>query len=212
MGRCIQIQNIFHSPDKLSIDNRDAPLLPHPRLALVFLSLRRTVSVETSSTTFNSTKRSANNSKVQRFCPAGGLLSVSAIRTASPFLSSFSRAPGRGRSLSAPSRLPSTNRRRVRCTVDCPVCNASAISRSDFPSLASNNIRARLSLRAPCSPLLIRCSNEARYSSDKSTTYFFLGIVLLLFAHSFSENFPSKILCHIQFVKVLVTTAPNRRR
>ena len=89
--------------------------------------------------------------------------------TAKAFSSSFRLLPGRGRSFSAPSRLPSTNLCRVRCTVATPVCNASAISRSLRPSSVSSRIRARFSLRAECLPLLMYCSKTPRSSSVRST-------------------------------------------
>ena len=129
-------------------EHANTPLVPHPKLKPLFFTSCRTVSCEMLSTTCSATKRSARSCSVHRFRPSGGLLWASVSRTASPFLSSFFCAPGRGRSLSAPSRLPSTNRCRVRCTVAVPVCNASDISRSLLPSSASSSIRARSAIPA----------------------------------------------------------------
>jgi uncharacterized protein YjeT (DUF2065 family) len=170
--RCVQTQNIFHSPHKLGTNGGYAPLFPlHPRLKFLFFNSNRTVSREMLSTTFNITKRSASSCSVQRFRPSGGSLRAKVSRMASPFSSSFfnNRLPSRGSSLSALSRLPSTNRCRVRWTVGVLVCRMLAISLSLFPSSARRRIRARFSLRAECSPLLIRSSNDVRSSSVKST-------------------------------------------
>src|SRR5262249_21647311 len=65
IGGGIQIQHLFHGRDELATDSRNTPLLFQPRLELVFLSVRRTVSSEIVSTTFNSTNRSASNCIVQ---------------------------------------------------------------------------------------------------------------------------------------------------
>src|SRR6266568_2107219 len=89
-----------------------------------------------------------------------GLRPFSASRrlTVSPDKLSWSvslrSAPGRGSSLSARSRLPSTKRRLVRDTVEPPTATARAISLSLRPASAASKIWARLSLRAARLPLL----------------------------------------------------------
>ena len=63
---------------------------------------------------------SASSSSVQRARPAGGLEQAVATSRASSLPVSLRSAPGRGSSLSARSRLPSTKRRLVRYTVEPP--------------------------------------------------------------------------------------------
>ena len=91
---------------------------------------RRTVSSETLSTTPCSTNLAANSCVVHFLRPAGGTPRANDIKIASPSSFSFLGRPHRCRSLSAPSRFPSTNRWRVRWTVGTLVCRTSAISRS----------------------------------------------------------------------------------
>lgn len=67
--RGVEIKRLFHRCDELAVDRRDTPMLFQPRLELVFLSVRRTVSSETVSTIFNSTSRSASNCIVHRVRP-----------------------------------------------------------------------------------------------------------------------------------------------
>src|SRR5262249_42492137 len=132
----IQIQHILHMIDKFGTHGRDDPLLDLPRLKNVFLSVRRTVSSEMVSTTSNATSSSASSCIVQRACPSGAALQAVAIRRASCLASSARLPPGRGRSVSAPSRLPSTKRWRVRSTVVRWICSAVAIAWSVAPSSA----------------------------------------------------------------------------
>ena len=75
---------------------------------------RRTVSRETLSCAVSLTISSANSSRVQRARPTGGLEQAVATSRASSLPESLRRAPGRGSSLSAASRLPSTKRCLVR--------------------------------------------------------------------------------------------------
>jgi hypothetical protein len=67
---------------------------------------RRTVSGEMLPCTVSRTSSSANSSKVQRARPAGGREQAVSTSRASSLPDSFRRAPGRGSSLSAASRLP----------------------------------------------------------------------------------------------------------
>src|SRR5207342_28089 len=82
---------------------------------------RRTVSRETLWRVVSRASSPAKSSKVQRERPAGGLEQAVATSKASSLPVSLRRAPGRGSSLSAASRLPSTKRRLVRYTVDPPM-------------------------------------------------------------------------------------------
>src|SRR5207344_2573729 len=75
---------------------------------------RRTVSRDRSVCSVSLTITPANNSRVQRARPSGGLEQAVATRSASSLPVSLRRAPGRGSSLSAAARLPSTKRRLVR--------------------------------------------------------------------------------------------------
>src|ERR1700750_2681307 len=96
-------------------------------------SRRRTVSRETLACTVSRTSSSANSSTAQRPRPAGGLEQAVAIKRASSLPDSLRLAPGRGSSLSAASRLPSTKRRLVRYTVDPPTPTALAVAASPVP-------------------------------------------------------------------------------
>src|SRR4249920_2943319 len=75
---------------------------------------RRTVSRETLWRVVRRASSPAKASKVQRERPAGGLEQAVATSKASSLPVSLRRAPGRGSSLSAAARLPSTKRRLVR--------------------------------------------------------------------------------------------------
>src|SRR5215467_5077886 len=75
---------------------------------------RRTVSRERSSCSVSLTSSSARSCSVQRARPVGGLEHAVATSRASSLPESLRSAPGRGSSLSAASRLPSTKRRLVR--------------------------------------------------------------------------------------------------
>src|SRR5262249_32716604 len=110
---------------------------------------RRTVSRDTS---VCSTISPASNSSVQRARPSGGLEQAVATSSASSLPESLRVAPGRGSSLSAKSRLPSTKRRLVRYTVDSPTATLVAMAASLAPASAASRICARFSLRAACLP------------------------------------------------------------
>ena len=83
-------------------------------------SRRRTVSCDRLSCSVSWTMASASSSSVQRARPAGGFAQAVATSRASSLPVSLRSAPGRGSSLSARSRLPSTKRRLVRYTVEPP--------------------------------------------------------------------------------------------
>src|SRR5712672_2519319 len=115
---------------------------------------RRTVSPDRLSWSVSLTIAPAKSSSVQRARPSGGLAQAVATNSASSLPVSLRSAPGRGSSLSARSRLPSTKRRLVRYTVEPPTATVRAISSSLWPASAASNIWARLSLRAARLPLL----------------------------------------------------------
>src|SRR6202522_2587292 len=117
-------------------------------------SRRRTVSPDRLSCPVSLTMASAKSSSVQRARPSGGFAQAVATSKASSLPVSLRSAPGRGSSLSARSRLPSTKRRLVRYTVEPPTATVRAISSSLQPASAASNIWARLSLRAARLPLL----------------------------------------------------------
>src|ERR1035437_7931306 len=98
---------------------------------------RRTVSRDMLSCSVSLTIAPANSSSVQRARPSGALEQAVATRRASSLPESLRPAPGRGSSLSAPSRLPSTKRRLVRYTVEPPTPTLVAMSSSLVPASAA---------------------------------------------------------------------------
>jgi hypothetical protein len=77
---------------------------------------------------------SASSSSVQWARPAGGFEQAVATSSASSSPDSFRSAPGRGSSLNAADKLPSTKRRLVRYTVEPPTPTLAAISSSFTPA------------------------------------------------------------------------------
>src|SRR5262249_20385706 len=106
-----------------------------------------------------------------RATPAGGLEQAVATSKASSLPLSLRAAPGRGSSLSAASRLPSTKRRLVRYTVEPPTPIILAISSSLAPASAASRICARFSLRAQCLPPLNSASSSPCSAWLSSTRY-----------------------------------------
>src|SRR5882762_7574961 len=107
---------------------------------------RRTVSRETLSCSVSLTNSPARSSSVQRARPLGGLEQAVATSRASSLPESLRSAPGRGSSLSAASRLPSTKRRLVRYTVEPPTPTLAAMFSSLAPASAASNILRALEL------------------------------------------------------------------
>src|SRR5215831_12391392 len=132
---------------------------------------RRTVSRETLSCSVSLTRALANRFSVQRARPSGGLEQAVATNSASSLPVSLRPAPGRGSSLSAASRLPSTKRRLVRYTVEPPTPTLLAISSSLAPASAASKICARLSLRTACRPPPSRALSSSRSVWLSSTGY-----------------------------------------
>jgi len=82
-GSVGDVAHVLHVPDERGIGGRgEAPLLAQLRLALVFLSVWRTVSWEIAATTSRRPSASASRRNRQRVCPAGGVPPVRAIRCA----------------------------------------------------------------------------------------------------------------------------------
>src|SRR5262249_20217804 len=103
--------------------------------------------------------------------PAGGLEQAVATSSASSVPLSLRAAPGRGSSLSAASRLPSTKRRLVRYTVEPPTPTVVAITSSLAPPSAASSICARFSLRADHVPPPSSVASSPRSASLSSTRY-----------------------------------------
>lgn len=84
-------------------------------------------------------------SSVQRLRPAGGLAHLAATSRASSLPVSLCSAPGRGSSLKARPRMPSTKRRLARSTVErltltvrrCGYCHTYAMKQARFESSSS---------------------------------------------------------------------------
>ena len=142
----VQVQHILHPGHELPAHLWDAPLFLLPRLEFVFLSIWRTVSKEMLPANSSSTTLSASRWSVQLTCPSGGLLHAMATRCASCLPLSLRSRPGRGRSLMAASSPSLTNRLRALATVRALTETASAASRSDSPSSAFSNGRARFTV------------------------------------------------------------------
>src|SRR5262249_8988017 len=80
----IHLDHVFHHRDERpTLARRDDPLLLKPRLEFIFFNARQTVDGLIDSTTFNSTRRSASNSIVQRAWPSGAFEQVTATSWAS---------------------------------------------------------------------------------------------------------------------------------
>src|ERR1700678_3360966 len=135
-------------------------------------SRRRTVSPDRLSWPVSLPMAAAKSSSVQRARPSGGFAQAVATSKASSLPVSLRSAPGRGSSLSARSRLPSTKRRLVRYTVEAPTATVRAISSSLQPASAASNIWARLSLRAARLPLLNIAVSSPRSAWLSSTLAF----------------------------------------
>src|SRR5882724_1063202 len=135
---------------------------------------RRTVSPDRLSCLVSWTIASAKRSSVQRARPSGGLAQAVATSRASSLPVSLRSAPGRGSSLSARFRLPSTKRRLVRYTVEPLTATVRAISSSLQPASVASNIWARLSLRAvrlPPRNIAVSSQRSAWFSSTRYRTF-----------------------------------------
>src|SRR5271167_1413051 len=110
----VEVEHILHARDILAVDLRNTPHVLAPGLEVVSANRRRTVSRDTLACSVRLTNSPANSSRVQRARPCGGLEQAVATSSASSLLESLRLAPGRGASLSAASRLPSTKRCLVR--------------------------------------------------------------------------------------------------
>jgi hypothetical protein len=139
----LQSQPSLHGPDTVRTDAGNAPCFALPRLAIVFFRTRRTVSSETPAPSWRATRRSASHGMVQRFRPVGGVRQASAPHKAACVPSNWARVPSRLRSVSACSRPSSTNRCRVRWTVERATRQGAEIASSVAPSVAWSSLWAR---------------------------------------------------------------------
>ena len=135
----VQVQHIFHMPNILGTDTGNTPFLTLPRFEGVFLRMRRTLSREMASKGRSSMKRSANNCTVHRQRPAGGVLQAKATKKTACLPVRVSGDPDRDRSCNAAINPSSTNRWRVRCTVEIPRWSVWAMASSVAPSSARSN-------------------------------------------------------------------------
>src|SRR5712671_2217749 len=144
----IEVEYVFHAGDIFAIDLWNAPHILTPGFETVFGQppahrfVRQTLVI-------GKLDHRPGQKRQRR-----GLAQAVATNSASSLPVSLRSAPGRGSSLSARSRLPSTKRRLVRYTVEPPTATARAISSSLRPASAASKIWARLSLRAARLPLL----------------------------------------------------------
>lgn len=143
-----------------------------------FFSTRRTLSCETFSCPFNSTRLPAKSRSVHRLRPLGGSLFASVTRSPFKFSLSLYGIRGRGLGSRAASKPSSTNRCRTRSTVRVPMFNASTICSSVRRrpcALASaiSRMRAWFNLRAAVFPTDTNFPNSTRSSSVSVTRYFF---------------------------------------
>src|SRR3954452_22699522 len=132
---------------------------------------RRTVSRDSSVCPVSLTISPASSSSVQRARPSGAPEQAVATSSASSLPDSLRAAPGRGPSFNPASRLPSTKRRLVRCTVESLTATQAAIVSSLLPASAANKICARFSLRAACLPPFSIELSSARSAWLNSTRY-----------------------------------------
>src|SRR5262249_56219739 len=113
VGSVVHLQHVFHPRHELARRTArwQAPLFPQVRLDDVFFIARRTVSVETLSTTSNSTNLSASSESVHAFRSSGGCEQATAINRASAAPSSTRSRLGLSRFFrtTPPSRPPSPN-------------------------------------------------------------------------------------------------------
>src|SRR5205085_7858318 len=96
VGPVVHVQHVLHPGHELAArPARQAPLLLEVRLQRVFLSVCRTVSWETDSTTSNSTSLSASIRSVHALRPSGVAEQARAINRASAAPSSTRSRGGR---------------------------------------------------------------------------------------------------------------------
>jgi len=113
-----QLEYILHVGYEGWANLRDAPVLLEPRLEPFFKASRRTVSSEMDGTSWRTTNSFASSCIVQQVRPSGGFAHASAISVARARWLSMGPLPGRGLSHRATSSPLSTNRFRVRSTIE----------------------------------------------------------------------------------------------
>src|SRR4051812_1627548 len=146
----VEIKHVLHAGDVFAVDQRNAPHVLAPGLEAILGQAPPNGLVRQAPVFGELDHRTASRSRVQRARPSGGLAQAVATSRASSLTVSLRFAPGRGSSLSARSRLPSTKRRLIRYAVEPPTPTLLAISSSPAPASAASKICARLSLRDAC--------------------------------------------------------------
>lgn len=153
VGTGVDREDIFGPPTELGVLlRRNAPLFLQMRGQSVFLSVRRTVSYETSAPPSCLPNSAASNRKVHRSCPSGGFRQARAVRGAS-FSPSIVPGDVRCRRSSSAAPMPSRAARwRNRAMVGTLTSNAFAITVSVHPGPSSlwsvtNRMRARVDRR-----------------------------------------------------------------
>ena len=110
----VEVEHILHAGDVFAVDLRNAPHVLAPGLEVVFGQPPAHGLAGEAVVLGEPDHSPANSSSVQRARPCGGLEQAVATSRASSLPESLRLAPGRGSSLSAASRLPSTKRCLVR--------------------------------------------------------------------------------------------------
>ena len=188
VGFLVQVQHIFHAGDELPAYLWNTPFLSGPWFEFVFFSICRTVSREMASANSISTTLLASNCRVQWLCPSGAWLQAIATMWASCFPSNFRFCPGRARSLRALSTPSSTNRLRIRPTVEVLTSNPLATSWSASPSSAFNKTSARFTLRADDLPRRATSRRYERCESANSTLYLMTGMSLYVLLQDHTKD------------------------
>src|SRR5688572_5187098 len=187
VGPLVDRKHILHVGHELAVGRRrQTPFLLQPRFKGVFLRVRRTVSWAIVSTTSSCTSRAPSSRKVQRACPAGGVLQASVTNCASCAPSSF-RTYSRSGCLrcKAASRPCSTYRCRTRASVALPTSTATATAGSGKPGpsdpwSAFNKIRAWVNVRARAVPADSKRLSSSRSSVERVTIKYFMSKITLV--------------------------------
>src|ERR1700751_5204310 len=158
----IEIKHVLHPGDVFAIDLRNAPHVFAPGFEVIFGQTPPNRLVRQALVFGEFDHRACQQLKRPAGTALWGLAQAVATSKASSLPVSLRSAPGRGSSLSARSRLPSTKRRLVRYTVEPPTPTLLAIASSPAPASAASKICARLSLRDACLPPLSSALRSVR--------------------------------------------------
>jgi hypothetical protein len=172
-SRSSPMRSCIQAPDKIGADNGQTPLLPLPGLHGIFLSVRRTVSSETLSTTRNSTNLLANSCMVQHFRPSGGVLQANSIREC--LLLVIGLALGAWPRLVPQCGLQALLHKAF-AEPARPTWNAAAIVPWVAPASACKRMWAHIRGRAAIRPILVKASNHLRSAAVNVTPCHFVVI------------------------------------